>query len=113
MAKHSFRNSVKEDNTSVQTYNNGSNVDVNKVIKETLASAGSAQKNTRQSSPSGNSVKVDNPSVQTYNDNKYSKPIANTKSDHSNTDVEKLIQDAFGKIENDQQSSWPNLSNVK
>ncbi|KAH3837595.1 hypothetical protein DPMN_110991 [Dreissena polymorpha] len=106
-------NSVKVDNPSVQTYNDGSNVDVNKVIKETLASAGGAQKNTWQSSPSGNSVREDNPSVQTYNDNKYSKPIANAKSDHSNTDVEKLIQDAFGKIENDQQSSWPNFSNMK
>ena len=104
---------VKVDTPSVQTYNDGSNVDVNNVIKEALASAGGAQMNSWQRFPSGSSVRVYNPSVQTFNDNKYSKPSAIAKSDHSNTYVGKLFQDDFGKIENGQQSSWPNFSNVK
>ncbi|KAH3740543.1 hypothetical protein DPMN_047249 [Dreissena polymorpha] len=98
---------------SVQTYNDGSNVKVNKVIKDALANAGGATKNTWQSSSFGQSVRVDSPSVQTYNDNKYPTPNSNGKSDNSNTDVAKHLQDDFGKIGNGQQSSWQNFSNVE
>ncbi|KAH3897182.1 hypothetical protein DPMN_021367 [Dreissena polymorpha] len=116
-----WQNSYNADTPSVQNYrdvkvsniNSNTGSDGNKVIKDALASADGAQKNTWQSPPSGNSVRVDTPSVQAYNDNKYPTPNSNGKSDNSNTDFGKRLQDAFGKIGNGQQSSWPNFANVQ
>ncbi|KAH3698162.1 hypothetical protein DPMN_085681 [Dreissena polymorpha] len=94
-----WQNSFKGDTPSVQNYRDikvstsntnpdGSNIDVNNVLKNALGSAGNAV----NAQSWQNASKGDTPSLQNYRDFK----VSNGNSDGSDVDVSKLIKDAIG-----------------